>query len=386
LSRFPGSDFVPELLVRKVAASSSPEAADVDALLAVKPDSKEWLASRKQAVYALYRVFRAGKAPRPETAKRYFAVLAELPSDAATRLPASSPAIARQALEVALASDVRETKLAAALLEGLAIAGAGGQFDLREADEELAYRRLQLSMYANRWADVEAALAPFEKPEATKLWADAALRLAVRGAEAKRRAAPADAPERGGYVSTILRASDAIFEREGGVTTALAANAPDFAALAPIARIALDARVELLASSSDAEQARRGLAIANALLATAPRDGTLLRAAAVSAEVSGDYERAAEHLRALVGGLPPRTKPWFEAKVDQIRVLARLDPARARAVLSQYRTLYPDLGPEPVRTRILEIERTLPADDSSSAPSPASNTASNTASKSGDAP
>ena len=40
----------------------------------------------------------------------------------------------------------------------------------------------------------------------------------------------------------------------------------------------------------------------------------------------------------------------------------RTDPARARAVISQYRTLYPELGPEPIRTRILEIERALPAD------------------------
>jgi hypothetical protein len=74
-----------------------------------------------------------------------------------------------------------------------------------------------------------------------------------------------------------------------------------------------------------------------------------------------------QRLRALVGGLPPRSDPWFAAKVDQIRVLAKLDPARARAVISQYRTLYPDLGPEPIRTRILEIERALPADDAAPA-------------------
>ena len=362
LARFPGSNFAPDLLVRKVAASDSPDNADIDALLAVKPDSKQWLSSRKQAAYALYRLFRGGKAPRAETAKRYLAVLAEMPPDAVTRLPASSAAIARQALEVALATEVRDTKLAAALLEGLEIAGARGEFDLREADEELAYRRLQLAIHSNRWADVETALAPFEKPEATRMWADAALRLAVRGAEARRRSVPADAPDRAGYVATIVRASDAIFEREGGVATALAANGSEFKNLAPIARIALDARVELLGTSSDADIGRRGLAIAEALLASSPRDAALLRAAAVCAETAGDYERAADNLRTLVGGLPPRTAPWFDAKVDQIRVLAKLDPARARAVLSQYRTLYPDLGPEPVRNRILEIERTLPAE------------------------
>ncbi len=362
LARFPGSNFAPDLLVRKVAASDSPDNADIDALLAVTPDSKQWLSSRKQAAFALYRLFRGGKAPRAETAKRYFAVLSEMPADPVTRLPASSAAIARQALEVALASEVRDAKLAANLLEGLQIAGSRGEFDLREADEELAYRRLQLAIQLNRWADVETALAPFEKPEATKLWADAALRLAVRGAEARRRSVPADAPDRAGYVATIVRASDAIFEREGGVATALAANAPEFRNLLPIARIALDARVELLGTSSDADIGKRGLAIAEALLATSPRDAALLRAAAVCAETAGDYERAADNLRALVGGLPPRTDPWFAAKVDQIRVLAKLDPARARAVLSQYRTLYPDLGPEPIRNRILEIERTLPAD------------------------
>ncbi|MFN9077296.1 MAG: hypothetical protein ACK5WX_07715 [bacterium] len=362
LARFPGSNFAPDLLVRKVAASSSPDNADIDSLLSVKPDSPSWLSSRKQAAYALYRLFRGGKAPRAETAKRYFAVLAEMPPDPVTRLPGSSAAIARQALEIALANEVRDIKVASELLEGLAIAGSRGEFDVREAEEELAYRRLQIAIQSNRWADVEAALAPFEKPEATKLWADAALRLAVRGGEARRRSAPPDAPERAGVVATLVRAADAIFEREGGVDKALAPDAPDFKNLASIARIALDARVELLGSSSDADQAKRGLAIAEALLVSAPREALLLRAAAICAETAGDYERAAERLRALVGGLPPRTDPWFAAKVDQIRVLAKLDPARARAVISQYRTLYPELGPEPIRTRILEIERALPAD------------------------
>ena len=116
------------------------------------------------------------------------------------------------------------------------------------------------------------------------------------------------------------------------------------------------------ATRKNADEARRGLAIADALLATAPRDATLLKAAAVCAETVGDLERAAESLRALVGGLPPRTDAWFDAKVNQIRVLGKLDPARARAVLSQYRALYPDLGPAPVRERILEIERSLPAE------------------------
>ena len=102
-----------------------------------------------------------GKEPRDETGRRYVAVLAELPVDAATGLPASSTAIARQSLEVLLASEVRAVTTAQAMLAALDKAAAAGQFDMREAEEEIAYRRLQLAMLSDRWADVEAALAPF---------------------------------------------------------------------------------------------------------------------------------------------------------------------------------------------------------------------------------
>ena len=371
LARFPSSEYVPELLVRMVAARPAPEATDVDALLAIERESPQWLASRRQAAAALYRMFRGGTEPRVETGRRYLAVLAELPVDEANGLPASSASIARQALEVTLAPEMREVAVAARLLESLDRAAAAGAFDRREAEEELAYRRLQLAMYSDRWADVEAALAPFESPEATELWAEAALRLAVRGAEERRRAAKEDAPERGGYVATIVRAVDAILARAGGVDAAIGAKAEGepgvLQSTRGLARIGLEARVELLRSSSDKDQGIAGLRIAEALLAISPRDASLLRATAVCAEAAGELDRAAEALRTLAGGLTPRTNAWFEAKVDQIRVLARLDPARARAVLSQYRALYPDLGPPKVRDRLLEIERELPPEPASPA-------------------
>lgn len=362
LARFPASEHVPALLVRKVSAMAEPTPEDVAELLRVKPDSKEWLASRRQALDGLYRAFRAGKEPRDESGKRYMAVLGELPVDPATGLPSGSSQIARQALEVTLSNEVRATQIAQSMIAALEKAAAAGSFDMREADEEIAYRRLQLAMLAERWADVEAALAPFEKPEATKLWADAALRLAVRGAEAKRRSVPADAAERGAYVATIVRAADAIFARVGGVEAALNDTGPDGPALGQVAAILLDARTELVRSNSDADQARKGLELADLLLKKRPNDGALLRSGAVFAESAGNLERASDLLRSLVGGLPSRTEPWFAAKVDQLRVLAKLSPERARAVLAQYRALYPDLGPEPHRSRILEIEKSLPAE------------------------
>ena len=370
LARFPGSIHVPELLVRKVAASAEPSVSDVDQLLQVPRDSKDWLTSRRQALGALYRAVRGGKEPRAETGKRYLLVLADLPVDPKTKLPASNSTIARQALEVVLSSEVRDIQTAIGLLAALEAAGAEGTFDLREADEELAYRRLQIAILSDRWADAEAALAPFEKPEATALWADAGLRLAIRAAESKRRASAADAPMRGGYVATIVRAGDAIFLRAGGATAALAEGTPDANALVALARIALDARVELVASSNDAAQAAAGIPIVEALLLKSPRDAALLGSAAALYEATGDYARAADQLRALVGGLPARTNPWFAAKVSQMRVLAKLDPSRARTVIDQYRTLYPDLGPEPYRSQITAIDASLLKDGSQEVQSP----------------
>jgi len=362
LKRFPGSAHVPELLVRRIAATAEPTLADVDELLKVAPDAPEWLASRQQAASALYRIFRAGRDPRTETGRRYLEVLAQLPPDAKDGLPAGSAAIARQALEVALANEIRDAKVAERLLVALETAGGAGTFDLAEADEELAYRRLQLAMITDRWADAEIALAPFEKPEATALWADAALRLAIRGAESRRRASEPDSPARAGFVATAVRAGDALLEREaakaGSLEKALAERS-----VAQFARVALDARVEQLKAAPAIESGRRGLAVADLLLRESPRDATLLAHAATCAEAAGDLDRAADSLRALASGLAPRTTPWFEAKVEQLRVLARLDRARARAVFAQYRALYPELGPEPYRARFLEIEKELVAGD-----------------------
>ena len=368
LSRFPGSDHVPELLIRKVAATAEPTNTDVDQLMRVSSDSKDWLTSRRQALAGLYRTFRGGKTDRVETGRRYLAVLAELPVDPKTKLPASSAAIARQALEVVLSNEMRDTQTAISLIAALEIAGAEGQFDLRSAEEEIAYRRLQIAILSDRWADAEAALAPFEKVEATPLWADAALRLAMRGAEAKRRAIAADAPERGGYVATIVRAGDAIFVRAGGPAAALAASNENAAVHAQLGRLALDARIEMIERAADAKQAAAGLILAEALLVKAPLDATLLRGAALCAEATGDYALASDRLRSLVGGLPSQTTPWFRAKADQIRVLSKLDPSRARIVMDQFRAMNPQLGPEPFRAQFAALDSAIPREIKPSAP------------------
>ncbi|MSR40710.1 MAG: hypothetical protein EXS10_02270 [Phycisphaerales bacterium] len=356
LRRFPASMRVIELFVRRVQADPLPDIADIEKLLAVPSTEPTFEASRRAALGGLYRSFRAATIAADRTAlgRRYIGVLPTLPEKAgAEALPGGSVGIARQALEVALAHEVTDTALAAHLLGAIDAAVLAGAFELSEAREELAYRRLQLAIMQNQWELVESGLAQFELPNATAIWADASLRLALRGAEIARRATAKDDPRRSAFVGTSVRAADALIARAGGLDAA--AKSP---ASIGFLRTLLDARKEMVTSSASPEDAKAGLVVAQALIAAGNREAGVLQSAAFFAESSGQYEIAIEQLKGLVAGIPSRTAPWFRAKYDLARVLLLLDADRSLAVLEQHRKLHPDLGPGEWKAKFeaLEVE------------------------------
>lgn len=356
LRRFPASLRVIDLMVRRVQTDSTPSTADVEKLLSVPSTDPSFDSSRRAALGALYRNFRAAKVATERTAlgRRYIGVLVSLPIDpTAEGLPGNSVGIARQALEVALANEVLDTALAASLLTAIDASVARGEFELAEAREELAYRRLQLAIMQNQWELVESGLAQFELPSATDLWADAGLRLALRGAEIARRATAKDDPRRSAFVATSVRAAEALLLREGGLEKA--AQSP---ANVAFVRVLLDARKEMVLSSASSEDAKRGLQIAQVLIDAGNREAGILQSAALFAEKSGAHEVAVGHLKSLVSGLATRTEPWFAAKYDLARVLLLIDADRSAAVLEQHRKLHADLGPGLWKERFeaLEIE------------------------------
>ncbi len=354
LRRFPASMRVIELFVRRVQADPLPDAADIEKLLSVPSTEPSFDTSRRAAIGGLYRCFRASRdvAERTTLGRRYIGVLLTLRDvPSAPGLPAGSVGIARQALEVALAPEVADTSFAAQLLVAIDAAVTRGEFELSEAREELAYRRLQLAISQNQWELVESGLAQFESPQATPIWADAALRLALRGAELARRATAKDDPRRSAFVATSVRAGDALIAREGGVEKAVK-SASHMAVL----RTLLDARKELVLASASPDEAKQGLLIAQAVLAAGTREAGVLQNAAFFAESCGQLEVAVEQLKALVSGVPTRTDPWFRAKYDLARVLLRIDAARSIAVLEQHRKLHPDLGPGEWKAKFEALE------------------------------
>jgi hypothetical protein len=118
------------------------------------------------------------------------------------------------------------------------------------------------------------------------------------------------------------------------------------------------------------DSAARDLAIRldTRLLQAQPRNQQALRRLAVNADAAGDQRKALDCWRTLLNGLDAGTNDWYEARYESIRLLAALEPARAREAMAQHVVLYPDYGPEPWGSKLKKIE-----DELRSVPTPASN-------------
>jgi tetratricopeptide (TPR) repeat protein len=80
------------------------------------------------------------------------------------------------------------------------------------------------------------------------------------------------------------------------------------------------------------------------VLQTDPKNKRYLKLAAESSFQAGQHDRAVQHYRTLVRGLPANTDEWYEAKYYQIAALMRSEPAKGKQVLKQFQLMHRDLG------------------------------------------
>ncbi|MFU8829823.1 MAG: hypothetical protein ACNA8P_10385, partial [Phycisphaerales bacterium] len=83
------------------------------------------------------------------------------------------------------------------------------------------------------------------------------------------------------------------------------------------------------------------------------------RGVAELADAYGDDEGSLNAWRILLSGYPASSPEWYEARTAHLVVLARIDRPRAAAVLRQHLVLHPEVGPEPYRSRLLELAKEL---------------------------
>lgn len=77
-----------------------------------------------------------------------------------------------------------------------------------------------------------------------------------------------------------------------------------------------------------------------------------LRQCTELAEEVGDVEALLEAWLRLLAAYPPDDARWYEARYESLRVMIRIDPARAQETYNQFKVLNPSLGPPPWNERI----------------------------------
>jgi len=82
-----------------------------------------------------------------------------------------------------------------------------------------------------------------------------------------------------------------------------------------------------------------------------PTEQGLRRTAALAAQVK-DYANELEAWLRLLGAYPNTDEKWYQARYESLRVMKRVNFARALSAYDQYRVLHPTLGPEPWNERI----------------------------------
>jgi len=105
----------------------------------------------------------------------------------------------------------------------------------------------------------------------------------------------------------------------------------------------------------DAAARDEALMLYQRVLDAVPRSREALRGFAELAEDANRHREALDAWRTLLAAADRGADEWFRIRYRHARTLARVDRERARSILAQHRTLYPNWGPEPWGDRLREL-------------------------------
>lgn len=336
----------------------------IEGLLLVDGSEPLRIAARHEAGRLLYeRYLNAPDAERAAEARRFLLHASALLEEDRQRLVTGDEGAlamalmnARRTIDVALWFRPPETELAIRAYDLMASLQLRGAIESAPVEAEFHFRAVQIALLRGDEATAES--------EARLLQS-----LDERLAQSAQRELYRYAFERWSATESLDDARSVV--RHGSEVLRqlppLDKNSPDHAAIALSAGVAR-AGAQIWELTQDEKSKELATILFRTALRADPRNRTVLEAASVFFERTGEWEAALDALRSLLAGQSPGGEQWFATKVRLVAILVEKDPTRARLVLDQHRALYPDMGPTPFGEQLTVLEGRLggsaPSEDS----------------------
>ncbi|MBX3403348.1 MAG: hypothetical protein KF699_08060 [Phycisphaeraceae bacterium] len=374
LQTYPDSPRAARLLLMRAAAGDVGDDEALRVLESVPKDAPMYESARRQIARILYNRFRAGTGTERDFAALRFVTVAEellaMDRRAATATAggdkdAAARAVlrARQLLDALLGVAAPDADRALSTLELVRTLARITSLDISEHEAELTFRELQIALLRAR--DAEAAMLAARlanMPTAQREFLPAADRLLYRRAADRFRAARGAEARREAAAAVVQFGTRVVEHLPGAGADGTPDNAAAVAVFATVAAAAFELWSAPRGAESDegpAEMRDLAMQLDRAILRAAPRNEESLRRLAVTTDAAGDHRAALDCWSVLLAAAPSGSDAWFEARYHALRVLLKIDAARAKELLAQHKVLYPAYGPEPWGDRIRQLEASM---------------------------
>jgi len=363
LQRFADHPSAGPFAIRAAVAPGVPRRRSIASLEQIPPASPVYRDARRELARLLYLDYRSAPPGQRAAAARAFLAVADdvltldAQDDARGTLdaPERAAANARMILDCALNADASSAAIAqrafdllSSLVSRRAVSGEGFEGEYRFRVVQIALLRGEPER-AEEAAEALREADPAAFTQAQRLLFDDAAarwRRAVASGEPSDRLSP--------LAQRVVRLGRDVLRRmdqQGGAP----ADAARLAAQATTA----DAAASLWFTSNDADARDLAVLLYRAALRAAPDSRPLLHAAWRVLLDAGDRDGALDCLARLQSGLEAGSPDWFEARGEYIILLSQADPARARTLLRQHASLYPQFAPGRMGERLAALRDRL---------------------------
>lgn len=380
LQTYPESDRAGRLMLMQISSGQLNPDEAIRVLGAVRRDSPMYEASRRQLAKLLYDRFREAKgADREISAIKFIQVGEEIfavdgklvvaPPEGPTGEGREDPQVlaarrvilvGRQLLDAMMSKGAPDAERARTIVETIEAVAAYRGVSIDGQRAELTYRRLQIALASNDHEEAQMrATAIQEMGPVAGEFADASDRLLYRKLLADWRAASAAGTADDALGRSLVSVGVRVIDRFGSDPKSLA----DPAKLGVASAVA-GAAFSVWKLSGDEGMRDLAIKLDDRVLGVQPRATESLARMCEAAESAGNAVRAIECWNVRLGAAATGSSEWFEARFNILRLMAKVDPQRAREQIDQHIALFPDFGPPPWGDRLKELNAQIPIPNS----------------------